>query len=45
MTCPDKGGMGLTSMRERADEVGGTLVISSEPGKGTSVEVTVATSA
>ena len=42
---PDKGGMGLTSMRERADEVGGTLLISSEPGKGTSVEVTVATSA
>ena len=41
---PDRGGMGLTSMRERTDAVGGTLVILSEPGKGTTVKVTVATS-
>jgi PAS domain S-box-containing protein len=41
---PDRGGMGLTSVRERTDEVGGTLVILSEPGKGTTVEITVVTS-
>ena len=41
---PDRGGMGLTSMRERTDKVGGTLVILSEPGKGTTVELTVVTS-
>ena len=42
---PDRGGMGLTSMRQRTDDVGGTLVISSEPGKGTTVKVVVGTSA
>ena len=42
---PDRGGMGLTSMQERTDEVGGSLVILSEPGRGTTVEVTVVTSA
>jgi len=41
---PDRGGMGLTSMLERTNEVGGTLEILSEPGKGTTVRVTVATS-
>jgi len=30
-------GVGLTSMRERADELGGTLVLVSEGGAGTSV--------
>ncbi|GII02790.1 two-component sensor histidine kinase [Planobispora takensis] len=31
-------GMGLRSMRERAELLGGSVVVSSEPGKGTSVE-------
>jgi signal transduction histidine kinase len=38
---PDKGGIGLWSMRERAEEVGGTLVLRSTPGEGTTVLVTV----
>jgi signal transduction histidine kinase len=33
--------LGLTSMRERAQALGGTLVISSHPGAGTTVSVTV----
>jgi signal transduction histidine kinase len=32
-------GVGLSSMRERAAEVGGTCVVESEPGRGTSVAV------
>jgi len=35
------GGLGLVSMRERADELGGTLTIVSAPGEGTRVKVTV----
>ena len=35
----DEGGLGLVSMQERAEKLGGTLTISSAPGKGTSVEV------
>jgi PAS domain S-box-containing protein len=31
------GGMGLDNMRSRADEIGGTLTIQSEPGGGTTV--------
>jgi signal transduction histidine kinase len=34
------GGMGLTSMHERAERVGGSLTISSEAGQGTRVRVT-----
>jgi signal transduction histidine kinase len=34
-------GMGLLGMRERVDSVGGTLRISSHPGKGTVVEAKV----
>jgi signal transduction histidine kinase len=34
------GGLGLVSMRERADKVGGTLSIHSAPGEGTRIEVT-----
>ena len=35
---PDcRGGMGLNNMRQRAQEMGGTLEIESAPGKGTSV--------
>jgi signal transduction histidine kinase len=37
----DKGGMGLRNMQERADQVGGDLKITSTPGKGTKVSVTV----
>jgi len=33
------GGFGLTSMRERAADLGGTLEVSSRPGEGTVVEV------
>jgi signal transduction histidine kinase len=35
----DSGGFGLTSMRERAHELGGTLNVKSSPGLGTEVEV------
>jgi signal transduction histidine kinase len=35
---PDsRGGMGLNNMRQRAQEMGGALIIESEPGKGTTV--------
>jgi len=37
----DKGGIGLTSMRERMEILGGDLVILSTPGKGTCVQVTL----
>lgn len=33
------GGFGLVSMRERAQTIGGTLRVTSEPGTGTSIEV------
>ena len=35
------GGMGLVSMRERAEVLGGALAVVSAPGRGTSVQVTV----
>ncbi len=35
------GGLGLVSMRERAEELGGTLTIVSSPGQGTRVTVKV----
>lgn len=35
----DKGGMGLTNMRERAEKLGGAFVLFSAPGKGTTVKV------
>jgi len=34
---------GLTTMAERAQQAGGRLTISSEPGKGTTVEAVVPT--
>lgn len=37
----DRGGMGLTNMRERAEELGGSLVIHSAEGQGTVVSVSV----
>jgi PAS domain S-box-containing protein len=36
-----QGGMGLLTMRERAEQVGGTLQVLSAPGQGTTVRVTV----
>jgi signal transduction histidine kinase len=38
---PDGTGMGLSSMRERVDKLGGVLKMSSTPGRGTKVEVRV----
>jgi signal transduction histidine kinase len=35
------GGFGLWTMRERAEAIGGTVLIQSAPGRGTVVEVTV----
>jgi signal transduction histidine kinase len=35
------GGIGLVSMQERAEKVGGTLTIHSAPGKGTRINVTI----
>jgi PAS domain S-box-containing protein len=37
----ERGGMGLTTMQERADQVGGALSVRSAPGKGTTVQVVV----
>jgi signal transduction histidine kinase len=37
----DRGGLGLISMQERADTIGGQLVLDSAPGQGTTVTVTV----
>ena len=39
---PDLGGMGLTNMRQRVEDAGGTLAIASTPGQGTQVKVRVA---
>jgi signal transduction histidine kinase len=38
---PGSGGFGLTSMRERAHSVGGELLVTSAPGRGSQVEVAV----
>jgi len=37
------GGMGLTTMRERAERLGGTMTILSAPGEGTRVKVSIGT--
>jgi PAS domain S-box-containing protein len=37
----DGGGLGLTTMQERAEQVGGTLVIRSAPGEGSTVKIAV----
>ena len=39
---PDLGGMGLANMRQRVEEAGGTLAVTSTPGGGTQVEVRIA---
>lgn len=38
---PDLGGMGLANMRQRVEELGGTLAITSRPGQGTQVKVRI----
>jgi signal transduction histidine kinase len=35
----DKGGLGLVSMQERAEKLGGVLTVTSAPGEGTTVKV------
>jgi nitrate/nitrite-specific signal transduction histidine kinase len=37
----DKGGMGLVNMRQRAEQLGGSLTVLSSPGQGTRVRVDV----
>ena len=38
---PDRGGMGLKSISDRAEQIGGSVTIHSQPGEGTSVKVSV----
>ena len=38
-TTVDRGGMGLISIRERVEKIGGEVEILSQPGKGTRVRV------
>ncbi len=40
-TDKTKGGLGLTSMRDRAEALGGTVQLTTFPGSGTSVTVTI----
>jgi signal transduction histidine kinase len=39
--APRTGGLGLIGMQERADSLGGSLLVSSEPGQGTTIQVTL----
>jgi signal transduction histidine kinase len=41
MLVPRADGVGLGSMRERAEEIGGTFELSAEPGRGTTVTATL----
>jgi PAS domain S-box-containing protein len=43
-TIDEQWGMGLVSMRERAEKLGGTLTVQSAPGEGTTVMVSMETS-
>lgn len=38
---PSSGGLGLTSIRERAEKLGATLIITSAPGAGTQIELSL----
>ena len=40
---PERGGFGLCAMRERVEQLGGTLLLESVPGQGTTVVVEVPT--
>jgi PAS domain S-box-containing protein len=42
-TIDEQRGMGLVSMRERAEKLGGSLTIDSAPGEGTKVKVSMGT--
>jgi signal transduction histidine kinase len=37
----ESGGMGLMSMRERAESLGGTVQVTSTPGSGTEIKITL----
>jgi signal transduction histidine kinase len=37
----ESGGLGLTSMQERADEIGAQLAVSPIPGSGTRIRIVV----
>jgi signal transduction histidine kinase len=37
----DQGGIGLASMKERAEKLGGDLIIDSSPNQGTKVKATL----
>jgi signal transduction histidine kinase len=43
LTARDAGGVGLRSLEERAAKVGGQITVSSQPGAGTTVAVTIDT--
>jgi len=45
LVAPRAGGLGLSSMRERAEAVGGTLHIDAAPGRGTLVRAVLPTGA
>jgi signal transduction histidine kinase/ligand-binding sensor domain-containing protein len=40
-SLPDRGGMGLKNIRERAERLGGAVDIRSNPGEGTRIKVTI----
>jgi two-component system NarL family sensor kinase len=40
-TDPDHRGLGLESMQQRANDLGGTLEVAPQPGGGTRVAVTI----
>ncbi len=40
-SLPDRGGMGLKSIRERVEQLSGTVAIQSKPGDGTSIKITI----
>jgi len=37
----DRGGLGLKSIRDRAEHIGGSVTICSQPGEGTSVKISI----
>ena len=41
-TQRDSAGMGLVSIRERAEQLGGTVMVESQPGEGTRIKVSIA---
>jgi signal transduction histidine kinase len=41
LTAPPRGGVGLIAMRQRIEDVAGTLQIESEPGAGTAISASV----